>query len=444
MGAPALHGWSWTNRLKMYQQIYFSVIAALALVMLVTFAFVHFVVAPAGRNTPAFATFSKLVGDSLPPLDAPAAAQAAVLQDWIDRTQADFALYAPNRRLIFGGGSRTLAAPPASQLAGGWVPGAEAIYAAQLPDRRWLVLSFQHGDEAAEHLAIGLTLFLIFLLVGLGIYPVVRKITERLEDLQRNVSALGEGNFAARVNIRGADEVGALAASFNRTAGQLQALVQAQKSLLANASHELRSPLARIQMALGLFGTAGAGLAVNEIRQSVLELDALVGEILLASRLESGKAMPVLQLEPFSLAGFLKEECAPYAAAIDSAELDVVGDRTLLKRLLRNLLDNARRYGGGGPIEVMGRAAHGGMVEIAVADRGPGIPADERDRVFEPFYRMPGTREGDGGVGLGLSIVGSIARLHRGTAYCAARPGGGSVFVVRLPERGDLELKPGT
>jgi signal transduction histidine kinase len=293
-------------------------------------------------------------------------------------------------------------------------------------------VSLDSGD-AARHVTIGAGLFSIFLLVGLGIYPVVRKITGRLEDLQRSVDELGGGKLSARVDIEGADEVGVLARSFNRTASQLETLVKAQKSLLANASHELRSPLARIQMALGLLGTDGANSAVEEINRSVHELDQLVGEILLTSRLESGEIIPSLQLESIDLATFLRDACAPYGAKVECAGLNVTGDRILLKRLLRNLLENAQRHGAGTPIEVSANKVGEGWVEISVGDRGPGVPVSERERIFDPFYRAAGAREGDGGMGVGLALVRSIAQLHRGTVYCGDRVGGGSIFVVRFP-----------
>jgi signal transduction histidine kinase len=101
--------------------------------------------------------------------------------------------------------------------------------------------------------------------------------------------------------------------------------------------------------------------------------------------------------------------------------------------MVRNLLENARRYGAGAPIEVRATRVDGGQMEFSVWDRGAGVPPEEMERIFEPFYRVPGAKESAGGVGLGLSLVRSIAAQHRGTARCVARPGGGSGFVVRLP-----------
>jgi len=112
--------------------------------------------------------------------------------------------------------------------------------------------------------------------------------------------------------------------------------------------------------------------------------------------------------------------------------VEITGDARLLRRLVRNLLQNAQRYGEGGPIDVAVRSV-GDRVELTVADRGPGVAEDERPRIFEPFYRARGVAESAGGVGLGLALVQRIAHRHGGDAECLPREGGGSVFRVTLP-----------
>jgi signal transduction histidine kinase len=417
----------------MYQQVYLAVLAALLIVVLITFAFFRLVIHPNTRNTHAYATLAQVVSDALPSLDAPQAAQASVLRQWIERTRADIALYGPDRALIFGGGREILPAPPASQAADGWIRGEGDTYAAVLPDRRWLVIAFKGGENRAT---FGLALFLIALGVGVGVYPVVRKITRRLEELQHSVAEFGAGNLAARAHITGTDEIGMLARSFNNSAAQLEALVKTQKSLLANASHELRSPLARLQMAVGLLGTGSKRATTEEINQNIRELDQLIGEILLASRLDCAEPARALRLEPIDLNGLLRDECARYDAKFSGEGGQLVGDRVLLQRMVRNLLENAQRYGARAPTEVCASRVDDALVQISVWDRGPGVPPAEMERIFEPFYRLPGTKERDGAVGLGLSLVRSIAEQHRGTAQCMARPGGGAGFVVRLPLNG--------
>ena len=125
------------------------------------------------------------------------------------------------------------------------------------------------------------------------------------------------------------------------------------------------------------------------------------------------------------------EECARTDAVLEGEHAVIEGDPRLLRRLLRNLLENARRHGGGTRVDVRLRASDGG-VEISVCDRGPGVPETERERIFEPFYRPGGLREREGGVGLGLSLVRSIAQRHAGSVVCEAREGGGSCFRARL------------
>jgi len=286
------------------------------------------------------------------------------------------------------------------------------------------------------------TLALVALAVALATYPIVRRLTRRLEDLQAGVERWGQGDLGVRVAAQGEDEVGFLAQRFNHSAARIEALVQSrdallasQKSLLANASHELRSPLARIRMGLELMGD-GSGEAVAQrrpaIERNLQELDMLIDEILLASRLDSKEA-DVGTFEPVDLVGLAAEECARVQALLQDppAHLSVPGVSKLLRRALRNLLENANRHGGG---EVQLRLRQeAGIAVVDVLDTGPGVPLDLRERIFEPFYRLPGASEKDGGVGLGLALVKSIAQRHGGSVQCSNRPEGGACFSLRLP-----------
>jgi signal transduction histidine kinase len=118
-------------------------------------------------------------------------------------------------------------------------------------------------------------------------------------------------------------------------------------------------------------------------------------------------------------------------ASLDGAPASIRGDPKLLRRMIRNLLENARRYGGGAPVEVTVRSG-GDAVQLRVCDRGPGVPDGERERIFEPFYRPSGARARAGGVGLGLALVRQIARKHGGEAKCVPRDGGGCCFEATL------------
>ncbi len=278
---------------------------------------------------------------------------------------------------------------------------------------------------------------LVAVAVALGAYPIVRRLTKRLEALQQGVERWGEGDLTRRLPEDGGDEVAFLAQRFNIAAGRVQALLQSQKALLANASHELRSPLTRIRMGLELMGTRpgdASATAREEIARNIHELDQLIDEILLASRLDASP-IDMGTLEAVDLVGLCAEECAQTGAELEvpagSTSLLVPGVAKLLRRVVRNLLENARRHAAG---EVsLSLQADGNHAVIRVCDRGPGVPPEQRERIFEPFYRLPGASERDGGAGLGLALVKSITTRHGGSVRCEARPGGGACFVIELP-----------
>ena len=314
---------------------------------------------------------------------------------------------------------------------------------------------------------------MLFVAVAAGAYPVVRRLTRRLESLKKGVEAFGAGDLTQRVDASGRDEVAAVAATFNLAAGRIETLVRSHQTLLANASHELRSPLARLKMAVAMYaelpashrkdprsaidaersGAAGADPGSDssanasadpseaqrerlrrEIDTNVAELDALVDDVLLASRLDASHILA--PGAPLDLLGMAAEESARVGAEVealgDAREWQVAGSERLLRRALRNLLENARRYGGG-EISVQMSLAAPALLQLRVFDRGPGVPPDLRERIFEPYFRLPGHAEREGGVGLGLSLVRQIALRHGGTVHCEAREGGGSCFVFRLP-----------
>ncbi|MCL1960321.1 MAG: ATP-binding protein [Desulfovibrionaceae bacterium] len=284
---------------------------------------------------------------------------------------------------------------------------------------------------------------MIGLATAAGLFPVVRRLTTRLEGLQRSVQRFGEGDLSARAPADGGeDEVADLSRRFNAAAERIQnlmdsqaALLRSQKSLLANASHELRSPLARIRMALEL-SQGQASAAREEILRNIAELDQLVDEILLASRLDAREA-DLGTVEEVDLIGLLAEECARAGIAMElppgTTQVLVCGVVKLLRRAVRNLLENAVRHGGRNGEASAELQAVDGWAVLRVNDRGPGVPPAQRQRIFEPFYRLPGASEREGGVGLGLALVKSIAERHRGAVSCDSREGGGARFTLRLP-----------
>ncbi|PYM76815.1 MAG: two-component sensor histidine kinase, partial [Candidatus Rokuibacteriota bacterium] len=364
----------------------------------------------------------------LPPADAPGAEQQAALNKLAANLGADVALFAADRTRLAAVGD-PLPAPDTGRERSGWLrrwggPPAGAIH---LPDGRWLVARARH-DRHRPVFGLFFVLALVAIAVGVGAYPVVRRLTARLERLQAGVELLGAGDLSARVKVEGRDEVAQLARSFNRAAGRIEELVGAHKSLLANASHELRTPLARIRMAVELLKENADPRRKRELEQDIVELDALIDEILTASRLDAiGDPGANEEVDLLALAS---EECARYEEAQLAGEpVTVRGDPRLLRRLIRNLLENARRHGAP-PVEVrVSRAGSG--AELRVSDHGPGIPDAEREGVFQPFHRFAGSGE-RAGAGLGLALVRQIARRHGGDArYVAGAPSGGS-FVVTL------------
>ena len=284
-------------------------------------------------------------------------------------------------------------------------------------------------------LGLAVALALLFFAIALGAYPVVRRLTRRLEALQRGVETFGAGQLSQRVDATGHDEVAALARSFNAAAQRIEALITSHRSLLANASHELRSPLARMKMALALLDDAQPQARAKlhkEVELNIRELDALVEEVLLASRLDARTDATTTPHTTVALLPLAAEEGSRVNAVLAGDDVSVQGDERLLRRALRNLLENAQRYGGSAAPEVEIRRA-GGRVELRIGDRGPGVAPAERERIFEPFYRLPGHSEQIGGVGLGLSLVRQISQAHRGSVRCEGRDGGGSCFVLSLP-----------
>jgi len=304
--------------------------------------------------------------------------------------------------------------------------------ARRLPDGRWLAARPPHRRVAHGALLVFLTVLAVA--VFIGAYPVARRLTRRLERLRTGVEGLGAGDLHARVPVEGRDEVAVLATSFNRAADRIEALVGAQRTLLASASHELRSPLARIRVALELMGADRPDLR-ERVARDIAELDDLIAELLLASRLEAVDQLD--RSEEVDLLGLVAEEAARAEAEVSGQPVAVRGDAKLLRRLVRNLLENAVRHGSP-PVEAFVEAS-GGRARLRVCDRGSGVPEAERERIFAPFYRLSSRPPGDGGSGLGLALVRQIARRHGGEARCLPREGGGTCFEVDVPATGSSD-----
>lgn len=283
--------------------------------------------------------------------------------------------------------------------------------------------------------------------VGIGAYPIARRLTRRLETVQSGVQRWGDGDLSFRLPEEGKDEVGYLARQFNQSAQRIEQLMDSQKlllsaqrSLLANASHELRSPLARIKMGLELMQSSQNQTnpeLQSEVSRSINELDQLIEEILLASRLDAQEA-DMGTVEAVDMLALAAEEGARVQAELEATPSSqphtdwvVQGVTKLLRRALRNLLENAQRYGQNKISLQLARDGH--QLVVKVCDDGPGVPAAYQSRIFEAFFRLPGASERNGGVGLGLALVKSIATRHGGSVVCGNNAQGGACFTLRLP-----------
>lgn len=300
-----------------------------------------------------------------------------------------------------------------------------------------MALAIMHPHERPAFFRMALAVLLAAIL--LGSHFAARRITRRLKVLEEGVTKFGHGDLEARVTLPGGDEIARLADAFNHSSTRIAGLVTQQRRLLQSASHELRSPLARLAMALELLSepeqtpSERERLRVDATRD-IEELDQLIGDLLLSGRL-ADTALPK-DFASVSVAPLLREEAVRVGAALelaDSSEVySVPGNPRMLRSLIRNLLENARRHGQT-PIRTALRREPHGEVVLTVDDSGAGVAEAEREKIFEPFYRPKGHRETqDGGVGLGLFLVKSLVEHHGGQVRYVALPHG-SRFEVRLP-----------
>lgn len=410
---------------RLYLQIYLGFV--LITVLLIAVAAIPDALYWAQRPPPTILTsLAEMIAKDLPrrgpDLDRRLPAEA-------ERLGLDATLWDADQRVIASTRQRVGPPRPARGEAH-WLqrPGPPGL-AVHLDDGSWLALSLRHDDERGAHRwPVGLLVFAG--IVALGALPLARRITRRLERLRTGVEKLGAGDLGARVPVEGRDEIAQLATSFNGAAERIQTLVETQRRMLASASHELRTPLARLRIALELMSEDAPEKLTREAAADVAELDELIEDLLLTARLESAPRGSAV--EDVDLLGLVAEEAARIGAEVTGESAPVCGDARLLRRLARNLLQNARRYGGPGPIEVRVESTPDGA-RLDVSDRGPGIPDAERELVFEAFHRATDHSEGrDGGVGLGLALVREIARHHGGDASCLPRDGGGTTFRVHL------------
>ena len=296
--------------------------------------------------------------------------------------------------------------------------------------------------------ALAWRLALLTLVVALPCLWLARQLSTPVTALRGATARLAEGDLAARVEQRFAergDEIGALARDFNGMAARLDALVGSQRRMVRDVSHELRSPLARLRVALELARQrAGASpdAALDRIEREAERLDAMVGQILTLSRLDAASAPA--RREPVDLAELAAEVAADagfeavarrVTVAVEApAPVIVAVDADALRSALENVVRNAVAHTREGTAVRIAVARTGAGAEIAVADRGPGVPEAALGSLFEPFFRVEEARErARGGAGLGLAIAARAVRLHGGEIAARNLPEGGLEILLRLP-----------
>jgi two-component system sensor histidine kinase CpxA len=286
---------------------------------------------------------------------------------------------------------------------------------------------------------------------GLLCYLLAHHITSPVVHLRTVTSRFSGGDLRARVTLPSVlerkDEIGGLARDFNQMAGRIETLLKAQQRLIADVSHELRSPITRLSLALGLLRRRREGdsrISLARMEREVERLNALIAQLLTLSRLESLDQPPPMEL--IDLGALVREVAADAdfeatnmnrsVQLMECAPCCMRGTRDLLRSAVENVVRNALKYTTPShqvqirllPVSVNGTAA------IVVEDQGPGVPADALEHMFVPFYRVDEARDRrSGGAGLGLAITRQIVILHGGSIRAANREAGGLEMRITLP-----------
>jgi len=271
--------------------------------------------------------------------------------------------------------------------------------------------------------------------------PFIRNITKSIKEITLATEKIANGNFDNRVKENRNDELGILAMSINKLAGQLDKYIKGQKRFLGDTAHELNSPLARIEIALGIIEQrAPAGLKENiqDIREETNLMSALIKELLFYSKVGLQEAK--IELRKMNLKPVVQKVISREANQDIEIKINIPDDLTItaneeyFERAIANLVRNSIRYAaGGGVIEIIATELDSEII-ITVADKGPGVPEEELDKIFKPFYRVERSRSRDyGGVGLGLAITKACVEACRGSIRAMNRKPQGLIVEIRFP-----------
>jgi signal transduction histidine kinase len=310
-----------------------------------------------------------------------------------------------------------------------------------------LALTFRLGPEATPtrwHLAWGFA----FLLSGGICYALTRHVTSPVLGLRAAARRLASGDLTARVGEmeRRRDEISDLVRDFDFMAGRIEALVTSQRQLISDISHELRSPLARLNAVLGLVRQRhGDDVLLDRMERDAERLNEMLGRLLTLARLDMISASP--ELQRIDLSRLISEivSDAQWEARERGCRVDLMTDGTcdidangdLLRSAAENIVRNAVRYtapGSAVEVRVECRRGDDDLAILRVSDRGPGVPSGELNNIFRPFYRVAGARDRQsGGAGLGLAIAERVARVHNGNIHAENRPDGGLEVTLAVP-----------
>lgn len=292
---------------------------------------------------------------------------------------------------------------------------------------------------------------LVLALAVLLCYALAYHLTAPLRRLQKALDHFGRGDLSARAHENRGDELGDLARAFDRMADRIQTLLAAERRLLLDISHELRSPLARLSVAVELARSGGNALPLDRIQKEADRLNALISQMLEVTRAEGdAENRKHERVELDQLVAGLVDACSIEARArgcvltlTAPAHVDVDGDSELLHRAIENVVRNAIRHAPDGSKIEIAVENSGGRAHVRVRDYGPGVPEQALPHLFDPFYRVePDRNRGSGGVGLGLSIARRAVELHQGTLR-ASNVAPGLLVEIELPaQRTDVGLQP--
>jgi two-component system osmolarity sensor histidine kinase EnvZ len=260
-----------------------------------------------------------------------------------------------------------------------------------------------------------------------------RRTVVPLARLEQAAAQVGRGEVMALLPTTGPKELVALALRFNQMALQVRELLAGRTTLLAGLSHDLRTPLARMRLALALLAEKPTPKLIARLEKDIAEMDRLIGQVLNLAR--GADPEPAVEIDLPTLLHELAAGAPPQRVRVlaTSQRVTLLAPSSALRRVLGNLLDNALRYGGDQPVELVSELAETG-VRIGVLDRGPGIAPDQMSAVFQPFHRVEPSRNPDtGGIGLGLAIVRQLADIHGWQIDISARADRGLAAWLTIP-----------